>query len=123
MPSVSNAERQARLIRDGAAAAIADLRAVPTPTLDDQQSRARTLSLLVSAWETAVERIRICRKQPLPGSLRPAPVPRGRGGRREAAPGHAEPVDVLPPDREHAPREHAPEAPAASGGGDDPQSV
>lgn len=62
---------QAYMLRDLAAKHALELDDAPMSELETRSSRAQALSALLRAWETAVDRIRILRGRPLPGSLRP----------------------------------------------------
>jgi hypothetical protein len=53
-----------------------DLRSATSP--DARKQVAVALRQAVAAWETAVERARIARNKPLPGSLRPESKPRAK---------------------------------------------
>ena len=63
--------KQAYDLRDLAALAAVDLHDSPVPTLQDKALRAQALRNLTNVWSDALERLRIMRNRPLPGSLRP----------------------------------------------------
>lgn len=68
--------KQAYNLRDALAAeALAMLAIEPPPDPVTRPRRAMAVASLVKAWESACERIRIARGQPLPGSRRPLPKP------------------------------------------------
>jgi len=90
------AHHQGYRLRDFAADAAQELRAIPAPTLRDAALRASTLRSLASVWVDACDRIRILRGKPLPGSQKPLPV---RPSRRQAParPRIAGPMDESAP--------------------------
>ena len=66
--------KQAYSLRDVAAAEAIALLAQPKPdNLADRCRLAMAAASLSKVWESACERIRIARGQPLPGSRRPGP--------------------------------------------------
>ena len=79
--------KQAYDLRDAMATeALALLSATPPDDLEQRCRRAVAATSLVKGWEAAVDRVRIARGQPLPGSRRPSAKPQRQQVRRGLAP-------------------------------------
>ena len=70
--------RQAFDLRDLAALLALELYEQPAPDLASKALRAQALRNFTNVWSDALERIRILRGRPLPGSLRPERKPSKR---------------------------------------------
>ena len=76
MPRGSKTLKQAYQLQELAFNAAKQVLELPAANLDEADQRARSAANLIRAWESSVDRVRVIRGRPLPGSLRPVAKPR-----------------------------------------------